>query len=211
VIHTIIFDVGGTLVNADCVFTKIVNNIGDSSLKQELIDEFTKIYNFKEFHDVKTIMDVATKKVLQNNGIDKEIKASAIYKNLFVNESYLFPEVKEILDFLKGKEINLLILSDADVDVLLPELENLKIKNYFSEIFISSELKCYKTSRKIVEKILPHIKKPLQGVLLVGETKADVNTAKNLGVKSVYIKRNKKQLEADYVITNLLELKRIRD
>ncbi|MGV8161746.1 MAG: HAD family hydrolase [Candidatus Nanoarchaeia archaeon] len=212
-IHTIIFDVGGTLVDAPDlfdVFASLIRIHHKIDLKEELIVEFHKHYVSANFKDIKTILTESVAKILKTHNIDSsDIDPSTIYHAHYINQSSLFSETKDTLNYLKSKKIHLIIVSDADADVLIPELKKLEIYDYFENILISSDLKCYKTSKQIVNYILPKISKPLEGILFVGDTTADILTAKELGVKSVFIKRTKKEIEADFKISSLLELKNL--
>ena len=213
IIKIIIFDVGGTLVDAPDPFkviSKEIENEHGIYIKNQLKNEFNKLYNGTYFYNLKEILERTTQQILQNNGIIKpKIMASEIYKNIFINKSYLFDDSKKILDYLKNARIQLIIVSDADSEVLIPELKKLEIFDYFDHIIISSDINCYKTSKNIVTKINPFLKVPKQEILFVGDTTADINTAKNLGVKSIFINRKNDEKNGDITITSLLELKEI--
>ena len=196
-IHTIIFDVGGTLVDAPDIFEVIAN--GDTEIKKRIIERFQCFYCGKKFYTVKEILQMVMSELSIN------IKADKIYKNIFTNKSYLFDETFEVLNLLKNKT-NLIIASDADSDVLIPELKKLGIYKYFNKILVSSDIKAYKNSNKFVKKIIPLLNHPYDNVLFVGDSPIDMEIAKKIGVKSVYIKRTEKRFESDYVITNLREL-----
>lgn len=196
-IHTIIFDVGGTLVDAPDIFDILSNN--NQELKKKIIEKFQSIYSGEEFYPVKGILN----RVMRD--LSTDITADKIYVDTFVNKSHLFKESLEVLNAMHGK-IELIIASDADSDVLIPELKKLGIYKYFNKILISSDFKAYKPSDKFVKSLLPFIKSPYNQVLFVGDSSVDVETAKKIGAKSVYIRRTPKKLKADYEITSLKEL-----
>ena len=196
-IHTIIFDVGGTLVDAPDIFD--ILSEGNQEIKKKIVERFQKLYAGKEFYSVKEILN----KVARD--LSLKIHADKVYTDTFINRSYLFKESLEVLESMKGK-IDLIIASDADSDVLIPELKKLGIHKYFSTILISSEFKAYKPSDKFIEKMRLFLKKPYNNILFVGDSSVDMETAKKIGAKSVYIRRTPKRLNSDYEITNLKEL-----
>ncbi len=212
-VHTIIFDIGETLVAGPDLFGAIADELEQRhgvKLRDRLAGEFEVLQCASPFSDVKTILDVITRKVLNECGIsDSVVKASKIYADIFINKSWLFEGALEILEYLKKKKINLIVVSDADSDVLIPELKKLKIYDYFDDIIISSDIKCYKLSKHMARHVLPKIKKPYKDILFVGDSNVDMATAKVLGVKSVFVNRVGKNIESDFTIRNLFQLKEL--
>lgn len=212
-IKKIIFDVGGTLVKAPDIFKEIAINIKrehNINVELELKKEFEKIYTGPSFYDVKTILNNITKDILKNKGITQtEIDPSKIYFDIFVNKSELFEDSVRILDYLKTNKIKLMILSDADSDVLLMELEKLGIIKFFEKIVISSDIKCYKTSKDIKTHINPLLSEQKENILFVGDSFADIYAAKNLNIKSVFINRHSNEQKGDITINSLLDIKKI--
>ena|SRR3989344_6000808 len=145
-------------------------------------------------------------KVMHDLSID--IKADEMYKDIFTNKSYLFEETLEVLELLKDKT-KMIVASDADSDVLIPELKNLGIYKYFDKILISSDIKTYKNSDIFANRIIPLLKQPYSNILFVGDSPVDMEIAKRIGVKSVYIKRTERKIESNYTITNLKELMKL--
>lgn len=212
-IKKIIFDVGGTLVRAPDIFQEIAMNIKrehNIDVESELKKEFEKIYTGPLFYDVKTILNKITKEILNKKGITQSnIDPSKIYFDTFVNKSELFEDSIKILDYLKTKKIKLMILSDADSDVLLMELKKLGIINLFEKIIISSDIKCYKTSKDIKNHINPLLSEQKNNMLFVGDSFADIYAAQNLNIKSVFINRHSDKQKGVITINSLLDIKKI--
>jgi len=212
-IKKIIFDVGGTLVKAPDIFQEIAINIKrehNIDVEFELKKEFEKNYTKPLFYNVKTILNKITKDILNDKGITQSnIDPSKIYFDTFVNKSKLFEDTVEILDYLKTKKIKLMILSDADSDVLLIELKKLGIINFFEKIIISSDIKCYKTSKDIKKHINPLLSEQNNNILFVGDSFADIYAAQNLNIKSVFINRYSDEQKGDMTIKSLLDIKKI--
>lgn len=199
-IHTIIFDVGGTLVDAPDIFD--ILSEGNLELKKKMAEKFQHIYSGGRFYAVKDILN----RIMHDFSID--IKADEVYRDVFINKSYLFKETSEVLKLLKNKTI-LIIASDADSDVLIPELKKLDIYKYFNQILISSDIKAYKNSEKFAKKIIPLLNRPYEEILFVGDSPVDIEIAKKICVKSVYIKRTERDIVSDYVITDLKEIMKL--
>lgn len=212
--HTVIFDIGGTLIGGEDLFLALstkINKLYNLEVKQDLIDKFQAIYNGEQFFDVKTILNKVIREILNKNNLeDKSFDAGEFYcKHFLEGEMFLYKGCIELLEYLKNLDIKLIVLSDSDSDVMIPELKKAGIYHYFDEINISSDLKCYKTSKKMVDIFKDKLSKPLDNILFVGDSSADLFTAKNLGVKSILINNDSKKLEPDYRIKNLLELKNL--
>lgn len=210
-ITTIIFDIGDTLVDAPDLFRTIAGKIKESyglDLEKELIQEFNKLYMYTVFYDIKTILDRIITDALNRRCIASKIKGSEIYKDIFVNQSWLFDGSKEILSDLKDAKIRLIAVSDADSDVLIPELKKLGIHGYFDEVVASSDIKCYKTSKNIAKHIAPKLNGPSDTILFVGNSIVDMNAAKMLGVRSVFINRKNGENIGDVNIKSLTGLRK---
>jgi len=212
-IKTIIFDVGGTLADGPDLYHTIsdkVENLHGLRIEAALSEQFGRMYAGKRFYAVKTILDKITRKILKDSGVEKsKIKASDVYKDIYLNKSCLFSDSLEILDFLKNNGIQLIIVSDADADVMIPELKMLKIFDYFDSIIISSDVNCYKTSKDMANLVNHLLKAPKEQVLFVGNANEDISAAKNLGIKSVFINRVGDKKLGDITIRSLIEIKNL--
>lgn len=214
-IHTVIFDVGGTLVRARSSLVTFADWLApdnDENLRKELleflINEFMKIYRDDkriEFIGIKEIIAIVLKKAADKFNVkDISDKADVLYGEAYLSRANLFYDTVPTLKKLKGMGIKLIIASDADPDVLDRELTKFKIKKYFDEIIISGNIKAYKPSDKMTNAIKDKCNKPYSGILFVGDTEVDVLAAKKIGAKSVLINRNGDfQVEADYQIKKL--------
>ena len=74
---------------------------------------------------------------------------------------------------------------------------------------ISSDIKCYKTSKDITNYINPLLSEQKEDTLLVGDSYADDYAAKNLNIKFVFINRNFDEKKGEITINSLLDLKKI--
>ena len=210
-IHTVIFDVGGTLVKARSTLITFANQLapGNSEkLLEFLIKEFMKIYrdeNPTKFIGIKEIIAIILKKAAKEFNVeDISDEAPELYGETYLNHANLFEDTLPTLKRLKEMGIKLIVASDADPDVLNKELSTFVIYKYFDEILISGNVKAYKPSDKMIRAIVDKCDKPYSDILFVGDTEVDILTAKKIGARSVLIKRNGSfPIEADYRITRL--------
>jgi 2-haloalkanoic acid dehalogenase type II len=210
-IHTVIFDVGGTLVNAPSVFQAFADVL-DSSRREELFKYmrpiFMQIYrdeNRSEFWTIKEIAAHVVKKAAIQFGLeDISDKVGQVYGDYYLNQAKLFEDTRPTLDRLQKKGIKLIAVSDADSDVLMRELSTFKIDKYFDRIIISSDVGAYKPTDKMVAYIRDRVDRPYHNILFVGDTEVDVLTGRKLNAHSVLIRRNGKfPYSADYQISDL--------
>ncbi len=210
--HTIFFDVGGTLIGAPNIFELLAERL-DPQRKQELADfilaRFKEHYNpDAPFLEVREIFSRVMKKAsIEFTVRDLSAEAASIYRKTFVDNAWLFPDTLSTLETLKKKGKRLIVLSDADAPVLMEELVLLKLDTYFEHFIISSQLRAYKPSEKIVKAALKLCEGPLSRVMLVGDSHVDVLTAKKMSITSVLIaKKGGPTHDADFVISELNEL-----
>jgi len=213
-IHTVIFDVGGTLVKARSSLITFSEWLApdNENLRKELLEfiikQFMIIYreeNPIKFIGIKEIIAMVLKKAADKYSVeDISGQADKRYGEAYLNNANLFDDTIPTLQKLKKMNIKLIVASDADPDALDKELSTFEIFHYFDEIVISGIVGAYKPSKKMTEAILQKCDQPYTGILFVGDTEVDILTAKNIGAKSVLIKRNGEfPIEADYCIDNL--------
>ena len=213
-IHTVIFDVGGTLVRARSSLISFSERLApsDEKLRKEILEfmikEFMVIYRDEKpirFFGIKEIIAIILKKSAEKFDVeDISDKAQELYGEAYLNNANLFDDTIPTLEKLKEKNLRLIVASDADPDVLDDELSTFKIYQYFDEIIISGTVGAYKPSDKMTGAILEKCDEPYSDILFVGDTEVDILTAKKIGAKSVLIKRNGDfTIDADYYINNL--------
>ena len=152
--HTVIFDVGGTLIDSPDLFKHIMARYyeEDAEIERYLLQKFSEYYQGNgSFLKIATILGkVFSEIAMEFNVKDYSFLAANIYKGFFTQKTYLYEDTISVLKFMKKKNTRLLICSDADAEVLNEELIQFKIKDYFEHIFISSDIEAYKPSDKVV-------------------------------------------------------------
>lgn len=213
-IHTIIFDIGGTLVKADSVFHSFADHL-DQSRREELFQFMRPIFietyrdeTREEFWTIKQIASYVLKRTSEHFGLpDISARVPEMYEDCYLGHATLFGDVIPVMKRLREMDIKIIAVSDADADVLDKEMLTFDLKKYFDKVIVSSNVEAYKPSDKMVDHIRNQVERPYNRILFVGDTEPDILAAKKLTAHSVLIRRNGKYpIPADYRISDLNEI-----
>lgn len=217
-INTVILDIGGTLIGAPDFIKELEKLFSGrdvyEKLKTTLINEYMAIRNGeKDFSTIEKIIEKSLSKIsAELNYSDVSKYAKDIYYDTFVTQSYLFDDTILLLDYLKRKKIKILIASDADAELLYDEFAMHNLNKYFDKMFISSKLKSYKPHDRFISALKCEIIEPLEKIMFVGDTEADIITGQKLGIKTVLKGEITENMSMpDYTINNLRELINLLD
>ncbi len=213
-IHTIFFDVGGTLIAGESTL-KVIAREMDRNKTEEifkfLVDRFMEFYleeNPTRFYSIKELLGLTTREAAEKFNLkDISHRAVELYRWQHMENDYMFEDTLPTLKKLKEMNIKMILISDADADVLIEQLQMYDLLKYFDGTIISDQTRAYKPSDKVVDKALSYCNEPLSGVLFVGDRLVDLRTAEKMRVKFVLINRNGKfKHNADFQIRNLNEI-----
>ena len=217
-VHTVIFDVGGTLLGAPDLYKNLADLYSGADaydmIKTKHLSEYISIGNGQA--DFLTMEDIIRKTLstvsYELDYPDVSMKAKEVYSNTFVEQSYLFSDTINTLESLRNRNIKMVIASDGDIDLLYGEFKLHGLGGYFSDVFISSEVKAYKPNDMFVSALKNTIHMPYKDILFVGDSDCDIITGKKLGVQTV-LKGSlaSKSCTPDYVIMDLKELVELID
>jgi len=211
--HTVFFDAGGTLIQSPSFFDFMAEQLGGmdpAQLAPLLKQRFTELYRgpgaeFRLISDV--LVDTFASVAEDLNLPDQSSRAPELYRALFLEHAGLFDDVFPVLDYLRERRIRLILISDADADLLYEELKKFGIYDRFEAFVVSSEVRAYKPTGPIVAAARAYCREPLDRILLVGDDLVDVLTAKRLGVMSVAVHRpDAHEYGADYTFQRLGQL-----
>ncbi|WGS64971.1 HAD family hydrolase [Marinitoga aeolica] len=211
----IIFDLYGTLINANHLFLPIAKIISKETkyparlLELKIRDTYNKY--FKDYHLKPFKPEREYYKIMFN-----ELKDFLGLKNSidwYIDEMYkTFIDLKpyddvDYLKTLKEKSLKIAILSNADNDFVIPALEK---KPFPFDILITSHSsKLYKPDPKIFEYTLNKMNLKKEDVIFVGDNYfVDVIGGNSFGMKSILIKRAFNKFEHPDTIYNLYELEK---
>nr|MBN2276884.1 HAD-IA family hydrolase [candidate division Zixibacteria bacterium] len=213
-IHTVFFDVGGTLVTGESTLKVIADRLDPKQSEpifRYMVDRFMEIYldeNPPRFYSIKELLTLSTRLAAEEFGTpDLSHQTVEIYRWHHMNNDHLYDDTVATLENLKDKGLRLILISDADADVLEEQLRMFDILKYFDGTIISSHTKAYKPSDPVVRKALEYCNEPLSGILFVGDTIVDLKTAEKMKVRSALINRNGRfKYKADHQITHLNQI-----
>ena len=201
-IKNIIFDWSGTLID-DVVFTysaamKVFGKIG---LENITLEKFKKEFTLPYMDFYKKFKKDADKKII-DKWFDKEMN--------LINNSKLFPETKEVLDFLKQRKIKMIILSSYLQESLEKEIKDNNLQNFFLDVNGSVYNKIEEISNVMHKNNFKS-----DETIYIGDIAYDVDVGKKAKVVTVAVSQGyqpkEKLLEKnpDFLIENLGELKNI--
>lgn len=123
---------------------------------------------------------------------------------------FLFPEVHEVLSFLKNNNFQLGIGSSTSNIEIMRQLDFLNLKEIFpEELILGGE----ENKKEKLQNFLKILNSPLNEILYVGDLASDITAAQAVGVKSAGIERREDSrkklgiLNPDYLFSSLSDLK----
>lgn len=202
----IFIDLDGTIVDSSDrhyqVYKKIVEKMGGVPMPK---DEYWEL-----------IRDKANKDVILEKSNLASIGQSA-YLAQFINEieteenlgfeKFISPNALSVLEKLNKNHKITLITLRKNREGALNQIKLLEIDKYVDEVVICSADKA--------SEIKPRLTKNLKDNIMVGDTEADIDAAKALGIKSVGLlsgfrnRRLMEQFKPDYICANIEELNEI--
>jgi HAD superfamily hydrolase (TIGR01549 family) len=205
----IIFDIDGTLTSTNQLIFNSFNFIGNKYLNKTFTDEeIISMFGPTE--------DVILKEWCKDD-FEAARKEYYHYYRSNHNIAKLYPGIKELLDYLKSKNILLSIFTGKGRQASLITLEELGIKEYFDMIVTGDDVDNHKPSSDGIMKFINHFKLNKDEVLMIGDSPGDVRASKEAGVKIAsamwdsYAAEKVKGLGSDYYFNTVEKLKEFLD
>lgn len=153
---------------------------------------------------------------LTKYGITTSIDPIAIddlYLNKMAKQTNLFPETNEVLTTLQAKGYKLHIITNGFKEVQNDKLINTGLQKFFTDVYISEEIKSPKPSREIFEHSIRSSNARKQESLMIGDSwESDIIGAKKFGIDQIFFNLYNEEIDYDgygaptYTISNLKEL-----
>lgn len=201
-IKNIIFDLSGVLIDdVREVYSGYMHLFRLHNIKEITLEQFKDQFILPYY--------IFMKKYLKNKSI-KELKKQ--YYEYYKSKNFKpkpFKQVKPILDFLKKKQIKMIVLSAKRQVFVEKELQQFSLKKYFTAIYGS-----VKDKAKVINKILKKHNFSPHETAYVGDMAHDIDAGKAGNVTTIAVLtgyQSKDKLEKsnpDYIIKNLTELKK---
>lgn len=146
---------------------------------------------------------------------DRVDEAMAIFRSYYerncVNETVLYPGVRDVLSFYVGhKRLALATFKiRAATEKILAQLD---VSNYFDAIVTADDVRRSKPDPECIHSLLKSLGHSPDEAILIGDTPTDINTAKNAGISSCAVlygfgtREDLFSAKPDFIVENILEL-----
>ena len=192
------FDAYGTLFDVNSAAKRCKDKIGAkwetfANFWRTTQLEYTWLRSLMKRHkDFWQITEDSLDKSMKVFNIDKSMKKELL--NLYKILSP-YPEVNEVLNNLKKKNLKLAILSNGTPNLLNELVKSNNLSNLFDDLFSIEQVKVYKPDSKVYEiPVKKYNVKPNEITFLSANT-WDVSGGGNYGYNAVWVNRNKSQFD----------------
>jgi 2-haloacid dehalogenase len=213
-IKAIIFDAYGTLFDVNSAAEKCKDKIGDkweafANYWRTTQLEYTWLRSLMKRHkDFWQVTEDSLDKSMKVFNIDNSMRNELLdlYKILSP-----YPEVPEVLKFLKEKKYKLSILSNGTPSLLNELVRSNDLENLFDNIFSIEEVGVYKPDSKVYDLPIKKYKIQNNEVAFLSANTWDVSGGGNYGFNSIWVNRNNNVFDnldykPEHQIKNLKEL-----
>ena len=137
---------------------------------------------------------------------------SAKFLEILPTKKLLFPYTFEILEYLKGKDYVLHLITNGFEKTQWSKLINSGLNGYFTQVVTSEASNILKPKKEIFEFAMDKAKALLPESIMIGDNlDADIQGAMNAGMDSVFVNHINAvtELKPTYTVTHLKELEQI--
>lgn len=183
----LIFDLDGTLINSipdlTLAINKMLESINIDPLPVEIVKPFIG-------NGAKTLV-TRSLDYTHNNNVSEELFNKAFPKFMSAyaanpcEETFLYPDVEETLQYLKEKGYSMMICTNKPLEFVEPILEKLDIKKYFDNWIGENSLPDKKPSGEPLLHLSKEANVSIENCLMIGDSKNDILAASNAKMESV--------------------------
>ncbi|MFH0763842.1 MAG: HAD-IA family hydrolase [Candidatus Omnitrophota bacterium] len=207
---TLLFDLDGTLIDARADIVNAMNH----TLARLGYDE-------KPFADIVSYIGTGVSDLVAKSMGTRDAKLVGegvrIYGEYYLkhpaDRAKLYPNVVEVLEYFSKKRK--FILTNRYAVFAAAVLKELGIAKYFEDIIGGDDEGCLKPMACVFDRFMPKLNIERASALIVGDMDVDIMAGKNSGIKTCWVTHglgkaeDVRPLRPDYVIDDLLELKKI--
>lgn len=200
----LIFDIDGTLTSTNELIFAAFNHITLRYMNKSMTPpEIISLFGPTEDQIIENWFEVNHQEVKDD------------YYSFYTDNHHLadvYPGIKELLAFLKSKNVLLSIYTGKGRSAALITLKKLDILKYFDMVITGSDVKEHKPSAEGILAFIDRFKIPKEKVLMIGDAPADIKAARSAGVKAAsvvwdsYAKKEVLELGSDYIFYSVDEL-----
>ena len=208
-VKIISFDLDGTLVKSTYANSVWLEGVPKLYAKEKNLPlDFVKKYVFQEYYKV----GENKKEWYDIDWWFKHFKINSSWQELLNEYRFsveLYPDTIETIKKFSNK-FDLIIISNAKKEFIDIQIEETKIRKYFSYAFSSiSDFNTVKKIPKVYKEICDKLKIKTNEIIHIGDSKEfDFKSPKKVGVKSYYINREKTE-KGNNIIHTLFDLEKI--
>ena len=197
-IKAVVFDAYGTLFDVNSAAEKCKHKIGNkwesfANFWRTTQLEYTWLRSLMKRHkNFWQITEDSLDKSMRVFNIDKSMKNELL--NLYKVLSP-YPEVKEVLENLKKKNLKLAILSNGTPSLLNELVKSNNLNNLFDDLFSIEQVKVYKPDAKVYEIPVKKYSIEANEIAFLSSNTWDVAGGGNYGYNSVWVNRNNSQFD----------------
>ena len=209
-IKHICFDLDGTLVDSHkTIFNSTIKSLKDLNIPNNIDEDVFKDKIGMHFVDIFVDMNIL---------VEDFEEFIYVYKNnyfLFIDDSELYPDVSDVLEFLSQKRFKISLLTTKAQDQADKILDHFKIAEYFNGIMGRRNGIAHKPSPEPLLMICEELEVTPEESLIVGDTEMDIQCGQNAKTKTCAITHGYRTEEAilkhnsDYIVKDLNELKEL--
>ena len=194
----LVFDAYGTLFDVNSAAEKCKDKIGT---KWEAFANFWRttqleytwlrslMKRHKNFWEVtEDSLDKSMRMFNINNSMKNELLN--LYKILSP-----YPEVREVLEHLKKKNLKLAVLSNGTPNLLSELVASNKLNNLFDDLFSIEEVKVYKPDKRVYEIPIKKYNIKANEISFLSANTWDVSGGGNYGYNSIWVNRNNSEFD----------------
>lgn len=165
----------------------------------ELYNNRIKKVNFPEVDILQVFRDAITLFSGEDKGEDFARKSAMVFRTLTIKEIRLYPYTRAVLRELKRRKYRMGMISNAQAAFTMPEIEDLKLEQFFDFIILSSDVGCSKPDSEIYRLASRQIELLPKDTSFIGDDlHGDIFGAKKHGFKTVYVNT---KVGSDYPVT----------
>lgn len=182
-------------------------------VEKKVIEKFHEnVENANVFSNLKTLFNKYFTEVFEEIKLQIDPNMAT---SIFIEEHGFAEPYEDSNTFLEivNKDYPVCLVSDADIEMVLPLLERFK----FDKVFISEEAGSYKkdSESKIFKKVLEHYQVEPEKIIHIGDSSSDIIGANRVGIATCWINRHdyswRYEVEPMHKVTSLLEVLPILD
>jgi HAD superfamily hydrolase (TIGR01549 family) len=202
----VIFDIDGTLTSTNELIFSTFNHITKKYLNKSMTNE-----------EIIALFGPTEDKIIEDLFGERADEVKKEYYSFYTSNhamADIYPGMKELLHFIKEKNVLLSIYTGKGREASLITLKKLGIIDFFDLVITGSDVKEHKPSPEGIEIFVDKYSLDKERVLMVGDAPADIKAARAAGVQVAsavwdsYACEKVLSMESDYVFYTVEELQK---